>query len=1005
MIDIKDIRFYNKNNSLVSEKNLTGSIGQYKKVEVDIYIHWELLNFDCTFFGNQIVCNDASKSWITAGFKVGDTIVVENDGSDTSNDGTYLVSGISASILSVESTDSSSGPITFTTLIGVFPSVYGTTPVTDIDYYFGLCKNGDPKTYTSLIDGETQKFRSTGLDASVSTPVALTANTLNKSWLSGSTAEQALTVIEGTGIGTSGVSTGYEQCFTITHVFHIEPAVLDGWEDSSENLDVTLVDWFNGSNALYYTPRVVAGFAPSSIDHTTDEGNISAFFMYGDNGFYDEYRNGGAPKYSLTSISYVNGSTATTELASNTVTSVEIVIESLVSFSSHSHFDLYVYELPDTSAEYSNNTDDVWTNFDVSNINLDSIDAGPNSDNKILTATSTYTTTTATINFTYHGMSSEKRYIIFVVVSNVSADMDEQAVLCDYSRLENFIKTSDIFTSNQGVLINEHSSNDLNRAYSDYKGWVEDGLLVTHNFLVKKLAGISEEFDCELTALSVNISCENQTDSTRNFVLEEVNYTIPESSTRGFILATGDPKNDKTLTVGAGDADNNEFTLEFATKLRFESTVTLPTADADFPTPTMNWSQYDQDPDWFIYLNIVKTVSLVGNGAESTDASIEETYTETIKTRIRIKDYDEYDGCEKTGTVFTYHPASGTDLGGKILKTGNTKVVAKFYGESLFPCVYAQTGEDCEFTELSSGSGSYSNEEGVLVDCPEYYGILEILPLNGTEFDIDQISTIVEPSASTAWIGPMPTNKAKITMYPYATPPRIEVEATLDYTLLSTTIPTYTLSARLGRSAETICRASIMAAFGFESTTLVNDSLTGFTTDEILVFNTGKELTVQNKASLSGDTITFSPAVGRYVKVCCAVDKVSGTTSQPGGEFQDNSLIGLTDLDSFIVFFEGNGNELTTSLSLTFDSGTGTIGGLPPNVDIMVSLHEAFISDNIPTSTTTYTNALFSGYGPADVMVFVGGQEQTSKGITIIGTTISFPTAVSGDIKIIKVYQ
>jgi hypothetical protein len=522
-------------------------------------------------------------------------------------------------------------------------------------------------------------------------------------------------------------------------------------------------------------------------------------------------------------------------------------------------------------------------------------------------------------------------------------------------------------------------------------------------FGLKKLVGDSNNWTCTLNSVNVNITVEHATDSTRNFVLESLDLSNPENTTRGYLLNSTDPKNYLIFNELTADTDYRYYALQYATKLQWMDWSTI-TADSDFTTSTNNWSLYDLPPNWSIILNVVVTADLV-NGDDS------ETYERTHKIGLNVKNYDRYANCEIIGQITTYVASTSGNLGGQISKTENTTVIGSFYGEELFPCIYQELNSnsheatDCEYEEILSGSGSYSNGEGNLANCPDYYGILEIDIPNGSPATIDQISTIIEPASTTKWLGEMAVNRAKLIAYPYATPPRIDIIATLDYTLLDTSLPYYKLSARLGKAAPTICEVSIMQNIENDTDSFSSSALDGFTTISILVFNAGDELTTIAAATLAGDTISFNPAISRFLKVCCSKDAITGTTSG-AGQFTNASLVGLDVDNDFIAFVGNTGVEITTLGTTTFNSGTGTIGGVSLNKPIKISFHQTLISDTV-SGVTTYSSYLLMGLTIQQLMIFVNGVEQTSNGITALSDSgvITFPTSVTGLLKIILVNQ
>jgi hypothetical protein len=999
MIDLLNLELTDKYSTTGTNK-LTGNTGSKVIATIDFIVHWELIGVDVEIAaGSNVINSNDGSDFIQAGFKVNDTFTLVGS---TSDDGDYIISGISQYTLFISSADSTSGPITFVGESSVIVDIHGTTPINTIDYYFGLVENSGGAVYTSLLDGELQHYRKTGLDASGASNYTLDVFTTNKSWVTGSVTEQAATKIYEMGIGTSGASYGYEQQFRIEHEFHISPAVLRAWEDANEELDVTLISFLNQSASLKFIPRITSGFAPSGSEHSTDTGNIGTFLQNGDVGFYDEYRNGGAATYSIAdAIVYESSNNVVIdELAINDTVFCTFNLARTTNFSvANARFDLYVFVVPE-DLDVQNNINTIWENYDVSNVFLED-GAAPASDNRISSAEVSITTDEALFTFDFTGQSSDdgKKYLIFVDVGEMGSDTstnDHHTILIDYRDFSLFVDTSGLIETD-GALVNEHSTNDLELAYTDYKGWIEDGLLTTMYFDVKQLVGISNEFTSTLVDVEWSIDAEHQSDSTRNFNLESTTLTPSTSSTRNYKLYTGDPKNYAILTTLTPDGVYNKYVLQMAQKLRWETWALQGNADPDFVNATKNWSTYDELPDWKIYINVKLNVTL-------TDGTIDETYQYVRKIEARILNYDEYNGCERTGEIETYHAVSGQSLQGNLHPTVNTIVKGIFYGESLFPCIYngVSGSGSCEYEQLSSGSGSYSSGGGAISECPDYYGILELDVINqGSPTTIRQISTVITDTESpTPWIGDLPTNMALLVAYPYASPPRIEIIATLNASLLNQNL-TYKLSARLGRNSQTICDVSIMD-YLISATTYQNTILTGYSADDLLIFNAQIEQTVRgNVISIVGDTITFGNPISEGLKICCSANAIMDTTA--ADTYSNASLIGLSQ-DDFLFFVESTGFEMTSIATTTFVSGTGTIGLLNIGDDIKISFHQAIISDTITASNTYVDNSLI-GLSEIDVMIFVNGRERTQAGATISGNTITFPTPLTGTIKVCKVNQ
>lgn len=989
---------------------LTGGVGSRITATFGFIVHLEVVNADLGFGdGTNAIYSNNALNFISAGFKVG--MVIEVVTATTTNDGTYIISGVTSNTIFVVPYASGSGSgssgVEFTEEITLVGSIHDTTPVSSVDYYFGLVKNGEGAAYLSLFDGEEQHYRKTELNASSLNTYSLDVFSTNKSWVTGSVSEQALTTITEKGIGTSGASYGYEQYFEITHTFHINPSVARAWEDANGDLSQALIDWLAAGASIYFVPKVVAGWEPGGSEHTTDSGNINAWVQSGDVGYYGEYRNGGTPNYSISTPAVFESSSGDelNIISWNDDTTVTFRIEkSTGSFNSNHRFDLYLMVVPDDAAA-QNNVNTVWQNYDVSNVFLTE-GAMAVSDNKILNASvDSIDSNHVEVTFDVDGSASMegKKYLIRVDIGDTTitsqALNDHHQLEVAYNEFQKYIDTDGLFVTN-GILINEHSNNEESLANTDYKGWIEDGLLATYYFDISKQTGIDDQYDAYIDNVEFSIDVEHQIDSTRNFNLEKFNIPLPSNTTRGFQLYSGDPKNYKILSELTGDADYRKYLLQVATKLRWEEWSLLGNADPDFINATNNWSDYDFPPDWKVVLNINTTVNLTNTDDENDT----EVFMHTQKVDIGIKNYEEYIGCEKHGLIETFHSVTGQNLNGKLAPNANTLVKATFTGKSLFPCIYQNitsgSGE-CEFDQIKSGSGSFEVLEGDVDDCPFYYGILEInQPVAGNPTNIRQISTLYDTEAGSPWIGPVSTNKAAIITYPYASPPRIEVYATLDQSALSQSV-NYYVSGRLGRGAQTICDASIMG-FVADTNTFSDTAINGFTESDLLVFVGAKERIVMGQViSVVGSTITFTGSFSDAIKVVCAKDIIEDTTSDDN--YQNNDLIGLS-INDFLFFTGNDGLELTSKSGTIFTSGTGTIQPTGNPVDIRISFHEALISTSV-SSATSYSNNALIGLSEIDVMIFVNGIEYTHLGATISGNTITFPFSVTGPLKVCKVNQ
>ena len=1013
MIDILSSKFTN-NFCSVESNNLIGGLGGKVETTIDFIIHWETMNVDLTLYNNQIARNDGA-SFIADGFRIGQTIYVDYIGlaSSSPNSGEFVIIGIANDILtlgeittSISSSTLENGTLPFTADIGTFDyNIYGTTKVQNINFYFGLVENAQAPTYVSLLDGETQKYTKSGLDADNYGTYSLDIASSNQSWITGTSADISATTITELGIGTSGVSTGYEQYFQIVLPFFISPTYLDTLVDTNGELNGNLFSQLAGANTLKFVYRIEAGTDNSTVILNTDNGNINAFLNVGSVGFYDQFRNTSTtPEYSVLSIAYEDANAnPVNELIKNATTSVTINLASANGrfTDSLTKCNLSIYEVPSDFNDVKNNANTLFENFDVSIIENQVMSAGANSDNNILNCVFDYTSSSVgVLTFDYLPPNANKKYLIVVELSradeNNLVDSDGMTLLCDYKEFAYSIDLSEIYSSLSGISVNEHSSNELPRSFTNYNGWIEDGVLFTNIFRIYKVGGYSNELDISFRNAVVKIEVENSSNSSRNFTLEEFTLLPPNQDTgRTFLLPTGDEKNDLLIEEVIDTSGFTTYTIKYATKLRWETWFTQANADPDFNPATRDWSEYITG-DWSIKMNMY--FNLRGD-----DSSTGDSYTFVVKhgTSVGIKTYDDYDNCEITGIIETFHEPTMTDLSGYLSKTANTFVRATFYGKKLFPCIWNPSSE-CEYTQILSGSGSASDSNGDIdaLGCAELYGIIELddLQSGGINF-IRQISTMYDPETDTPFIGESGV-RAKLTLYPYATNPCAVVEAIIDVDLIDLSRE-YKLSARIGEYSQTICMVSLFYGLigDSEFDEYINTDLLGFIENDLLIFGDGLNMDNQrNILSFVPPKIELTKPISA-IKICCAsAGRIDDTKS--GGSYTNASLIGL-DEDDFLFFVAG-GTEATTSTSgFTFTSGSGTMSYAGNNGNLIIDFKPALISTTL-AGVFSYTDPLLNGLTLQNILIIGNGKELQTFNIvsSMSGSTIYFNSSFVGKLKI-----
>lgn len=279
---------------------LSGCIGDKITAEMTVDIKWSAENIPLTFTadGKTIERMDIVTytipttpfttgfyaSFITDGFKVGDTIEIV--GSDN-NDGTYTITAVTDKIITVaEALVSETMDIT---------SIYGTTAIIAIDFYYNLIENSLDENYKSLFDtNNSNRFNC----PTCSSPMASTQMTpvgKSKAWVNGTAHIDDVTY---------PTAPAYTQRFKITHTFFITPLFIAAWKSNIDN-GTNPKGFYNDTETLKYVAKVEAKYVnlEATPAHT---GDLSIDMNEGNVGFFNEFVNGFDANYTLKSIYYTD---------------------------------------------------------------------------------------------------------------------------------------------------------------------------------------------------------------------------------------------------------------------------------------------------------------------------------------------------------------------------------------------------------------------------------------------------------------------------------------------------------------------------------------------------------------------------------------------------------------------------------------------------------------------------------------------------------------------------
>lgn len=298
---------------------LNGTIADRLTATIDFYVKWSLESKRIKFAASgktiELLNLLDQKTFETEGFKVGDTIEVEDT---ASNDGTYTID----EIVDVRKIKTIESLVDETAEEG---SIFGTTPVTDLDFFYNLIENSSVEMYLSAIDkGTVQKFIFTGLDASDEvTVVDSIVGSKSFAWVTNSLLDAEIGSTDQVTIIGKGISADHKQQFELVQVFDVTPFFLRNQVDNF--LNDTTPDYFSDGKALRYILRLDAKYSQGTAEVGQTGGDI---LTKGSTSWFDRHFNGGRPDYFIENTVFSIGGLSADTISLNEPTDVTITLKS-----------------------------------------------------------------------------------------------------------------------------------------------------------------------------------------------------------------------------------------------------------------------------------------------------------------------------------------------------------------------------------------------------------------------------------------------------------------------------------------------------------------------------------------------------------------------------------------------------------------------------------------------------------------------------------------------------
>jgi len=563
----------------------------------------------------------------------------------------------------------------------VTSEIHGLTPLEGVQFFYNLIENQEAPGYLSKIDGSIQGFFADGVgfdtgggvrDLGV---VPMTPLGSDRSWLFGTVTVQYIQDV------------GFLQEFRFVHEYIVLPWYLEGELLNLQNL--TPPSLFSQGNSLKYIGQYdfLSTLNNPNTQKTGTDSNV-----LGSTGWFNESNNGFTNDYGNISIVYSDTGGVIPSINSADTTEVTIRISG-VNFNASTVGILAVSKLPE-AIEYENNT-----NFLADNFILETqrFSVGAPSSGTILTnveatvINATELEIVADISYTSPQLLNIEEgddYVIAIIIEDDTLTNTTTNRVTQLIDLNQFIKSANVpnlmtIDEEEGGFYS-HVEDIGGIITSDYKGWIEDGVLLSRPFY------LNIDLLANITQLYAKIIV---TDGTTEFELESFQFDLSNSfitsgnvqqislnTTRGFQLKSGDQFNFVRISnLGQSfinGANREKYNLYWGFKAPFEkwlANADVPAIFTDFAKQqnglNQNSANYSSVNGYEVYVQLNASVS---------DNNSETSY-QFRSPALEIYDYDKAQGGANLITCsFTTEDSGGTDLAGQILQGQDTIVVATF---------------------------------------------------------------------------------------------------------------------------------------------------------------------------------------------------------------------------------------------------------------------------------------------------------------------------------------
>ena len=680
---------YTLNTSTFTNFIKGNSGGRYKAIH-DIGVEWfstatQIYNGTSytiingfTFTATADTITRDSGSWISDGFKLGDTIKAVT--TSATNDGSFTISNITDSVI----TCSGAG---FSNQVDGDAIVVGFTTLNDVEFQFGLIENSESINFNSKVDGNVQKYRLQGVSG---TPTAMDAVGIQKTWQNGSV---EVSTGAGNPINITNGALNYSAThtsFLIEHEFILFPTYLDGEIDNMVNGNPPEL-WATDKCLKYVFSIYMAATLsdPNSFHYGQDE------LLLGNTGWIDETYNGNAANFSINSISYadISGNPSSGIIRSG-ATDVTVVVDTDLTINTSTKFALTHFLLPDEDqykgASVQSST--LEENFLFENFVSQFGATDPDGDIIKNVVGTVVSASQGSITFRVQYDSADEldkiragNYCFLGLLIQDASTSNTQMML--KLGVDEMVASA-IGDDESGLIsfadfnLYQHPEDDgvVTDGSTSVQGYVEDKLLSSFSFELENGEAVVDKVTARLVAYNSN------TGDFFDIQKEEYDFTVYPAvggiqqinldTTRAFKLAAGSDFNKVECSITSSGAKDTTYTFNWAFSFDWADYKALASANTAFYDSSLlnnglnqNSSHYSMNvANWGVYLFFDFDMNSNGNIT---------TYRQ-ISPELDVSNYNEYIGTNIWSVSKQLTNQAGTSTNNNILDTENTKISFAF---------------------------------------------------------------------------------------------------------------------------------------------------------------------------------------------------------------------------------------------------------------------------------------------------------------------------------------